>query len=400
QRWIELGAKTARPEPDDPNQARFTEEELSHWAWRPVGRPMVPALPTADNPVDAFLLAKLKEKGVDVFSTSVERRTLIRRATFDLVGLPPTPREVEEFVADPAPDAYEKLLDRLLATPQYGERWGRHWLDVAGYAETDGAPGADVERPHAWRYRDYVVRGFNDDKPYDEFLREQIAGDELAAGSKDFADPTTLDRLAALGFLRMAPDATQTANTIVERNQAAADSLKVTTSAFLGLSVGCAQCHDHKYDPIPTEDYYRLRAFFDPAFDLKAWKTPQERLLDVTPKAVVDEVAAASKEVDRRADALNKAWDAAAKAIVDAEIARVPEAERPEVAKAYETEEGKRTPEQKALLEKHPKLKPVWVVRAFFNDYDAAGHAKFKEEEAAVAKLRERIPSRWFLMTV
>jgi hypothetical protein len=167
--WIAEGAKTARAEPDDPNQARYTPEELSHWAFQPM-KSVTPPANEGRTEIDRFLLAKLRAAGISGFSPAADRRTFIRRATFDLTGLPPTPEAVESFVADKAPDAFERLIDQLLSTPQYGERWGRHWLDVAGYSETYGNLGADHERPHAWRYRDYVVASFNADKSFDEFL--------------------------------------------------------------------------------------------------------------------------------------------------------------------------------------------------------------------------------------
>ncbi len=398
-KWIEQGAKTARPEPDNPNDAKFTDEELRHWAWQPVAKVAVPDTKFAvEHPIDKFLAVKLAEKGIAKFSAEADRRTLVRRASFDLTGLPPTPKEVDDFLGDTSANAYDKLLDRLLATPQYGERWGRHWLDVAGYAETDGNPGHDIDRPHAWRYRDYVVRSFNADKPYSQFLREQLAGDGLAAEPYKFDDPETLDRLAATGFLRMAPDTTQTTDTIIERNRATADSFRVATTAFLGLTVGCAQCHDHKYDPISAEDYYRLRAVFDPAFDLAAWKKPSDRLVDVTPKAVLERIAVVEKQVKAKDDALNAEKDAAAKVVFDREVGRVSEVDREAAIEAVTAVEAKRTPDQVALLKKYPNVKPTGFIRGFFVEYDKKLHAKFKADEAEIAKLREGIPPKHYLM--
>ncbi len=182
ERWIAAGAKTARPEPEK-LQAGFhiTAQERSFWSFQPIRRPAVPRVKNADRvrtPIDAFLLTKLEEKGLG-FSPEADKRTLLRRAYFDLLGLPPSPKDVEQFLADDAPNAYEKLIDRLLAAPQYGERWGRHWLDVAGYADSEGFSGEDPLRPSAFRYRDYVIRSFNADKPLDQFIVEQLAGDEL-----------------------------------------------------------------------------------------------------------------------------------------------------------------------------------------------------------------------------
>ncbi len=403
-KWIDQGAKTARAEPDNPNDAKFSEEELSHWAWQPVAKVAVPSVKSAsEHPIDQFLMANLSKNGIHEFSPQADRRTLIRRATFDLTGLPPSPKEVDAFLADTSANAYEKLLDRLLSIPQYGERWGRHWLDVAGYSETDGSPGTDTDRPHAWRYRDYVIRSFNDDKPYSQFLREQLAGDELAAKPYRLNDPKTVDLLAATGFLRMAPDVTQTANTIIERNQATADSFRVATTTFLGLTVGCAQCHDHKYDPISAEDYYRLRAVFDPAFNLTTWKKPSERLVDVTPKEALEPIANAEKLVKTSEDKLNAEKDVAAKVVFDREVGRVPETEREAVVRAITAEEKVRTPEQVALLKKHPNVKSTTFIRGFFVEYDKKLDATFKESEAAIAKLRtgiETLHPKQYLMVV
>ncbi|MBM3968194.1 MAG: DUF1549 domain-containing protein, partial [Planctomycetes bacterium] len=207
----------------------------------------------------------------------------IRRLKIDLHGLPPTPEEVDAFVADTSEHAYENLVDRLLESPQFGVRWARHWLDVAGYSETDGNPTKDTERQHAWRYRDYVIESINRDKPYDQFLLEQLAGDECIEGDPDSENERHVELMTATGFLRMAPDITATNNGLHDRNQAVADMIKVVGSSVLGLSVGCAQCHDHRYDAITIEDYYRYRAIFDPAFPLTAWQQPDQRLIDLTP---------------------------------------------------------------------------------------------------------------------
>jgi hypothetical protein len=396
--WLEQGAKTARPEPDNPSDARFTEEELSHWAWQiPVKAPVPTTPENFANPIDAFLLTKLRSQGIENFSTTADRRTLIRRASFDLTGLPPTPQEVEDFVSDAAPQAYEKLLERLLHSPRYGERWARHWLDVAGYAETDD-PSADTIRPHAWRYRDYVIASFNAHKPYDQFLREQLAGDELTPKPYKLDDSQVLDSLVATGFLQMAPDATQTANALTDRNDAVAEMIKIVSSATLGLTVGCAQCHDHKYDPISAEDYYRLRAIFDPAFDLQAWKQPSGRLLDVTPKEVLDEAAKIEAEVKKKDEEVSKAHDDFAKIVFDREVARLPEAERAPAIAAVQKAEKDRTPEEKTLLDKYPQVKPLSFIRGFFVEYDKEIHAKLTAMIAEVAKLRGTIPPRQFLM--
>ncbi len=227
-------------------------------------RPQPPAVPTpkandwVSNPIDAFILAKLEEKGMSP-APPASRRALIRRVYFDLIGLPPTPNEVDDFLNDTAPDAYENLVDRLLADTRYGERWGRHWLDLVRFAESDGF-AIDGERPTAWRYRDYVIRSFNRDKPYDLFIKEQLAGDEL--NDKRSAPEDRSERMVALGFLRMSTWEAD-ANFKTQLRQDWLNEMTGTTSlAFLGLTTGCARCHNHKYDAIPQRDFYRMQAFF------------------------------------------------------------------------------------------------------------------------------------------
>ena len=247
------------------------------WAYKPFARPAVPRVDGAATPVDAFVLAKLRAAGRS-YSAPADKRTLLRRVTFDLTGLPPTPAEVEAFVRDESPDAYAKVVDRLLASPAFGERQALWWLDLVRYAESDGFK-ADDPRPDAWRYRDYVIRSFNADKPYDRFLKEQLAGDELYPG-----DP---DALVATGFLRHYPDEYNAVNLQQRRQEILNDIADTTAAAFLGLTLGCAKCHDHKTDPITQADYYRFQAFFagywpadvaagktDPAADAKraAWE--------------------------------------------------------------------------------------------------------------------------------
>jgi Protein of unknown function (DUF1553)/Protein of unknown function (DUF1549)/Planctomycete cytochrome C len=240
----------------------------SHMDWL-LHRPVAPAIPTAKNsawvinPIDAFILQKLEAKGMSP-APPASKRALLRRVYFDLIGLPPTLEEAQEFENNPAPDAYEKLIDKLLADPRYGERWARHWLDLARFAESDGF-AIDGERPTAWRYRDYVIRAFNEDKPYDQFVQEQIAGDEMSApdGAKG-GGPNRSDRLVALGFLRMGTWEAD-ANFKTQLRQDVLNEITGTVGqVFLGFTVGCARCHDHKYDPIPQRDFYRLQAFFAP----------------------------------------------------------------------------------------------------------------------------------------
>src|SRR6266853_6187729 len=240
-----------------------------HWAFQPVTAPAVPAVKNKHwprTPIDYFVLAKLEASRLSP-SPEAGRVTLIRRLKFDLLGLPPSPPEIAEFVADSSPDAYEKLVERLLASPHYGERWGRHWLDVAGYADSDGYTDADPVRAWTYKYRDYIIRSLNSDKPFDHFIREQLAGDEMVKQPFRNLDADSIDKLTATAFLRMVPDGTASAASEqqkIARNAVVSETLKVVSSSLLGMTVGCAQCHDHRLDPIPQGDYYRMRAIFEP----------------------------------------------------------------------------------------------------------------------------------------
>jgi hypothetical protein len=236
----------------------ITAADRAHWSFRPPTRPELPRTKDrtwARNPIDAFILQGLEDAGLKP-SPEAPRRILIRRLTFDLTGLPPTPEEVEAFVKDEHPDAYDRVVDRLLASPHYGERWAQHWLDLARYADTDGFE-FDQARPNAWRYRDWVVDAINRDLPYDQFVRLQLAGDEVAAD-----DPSAF---VATGFNRCYPDMVDLNDQKLRRQNALNDITETTSLVFLGLTMGCARCHDHKFDPIRQSDFYRLQAFFTPA---------------------------------------------------------------------------------------------------------------------------------------
>lgn len=226
------------------------------WAYQPVTRPETPSIkdPWIRTPIDAFLLQAMRAKGLTP-SSAAAREKLIRRVTLDVTGLPPKPEDIAAFLADKRPDAYERLVERLLASPQYGERWAQRWLDVARYADTNGFE-LDAERPHAWRYRDYVVRSFNTDKPFDRFLKEQIAGDEIWPGDKE--------ALIALGFHRAGPEHIVGGNQDVEMNrqEVLIEMTAGVGGVFLGMTMNCARCHNHKFDPILQSDYYRLQAVF------------------------------------------------------------------------------------------------------------------------------------------
>jgi hypothetical protein len=359
-RWLERGAPTSRAEPENPEgDSSFTEEELAFWSFRPVVRPAIPSTrqPSLENPVDQFIAAGLEKQGLGL-SPPADRATLIRRLTLDLWGLPPTPDQVDEFVGDASPEAYTRLVERLLASPRYGERWGRHWLDVAGYADSDGYSTRDLERKYAWKYRDYVVASFNQDLPWNDFLLEQLAGDELLTQPFRNLASDQAARLIATGFLRMGPDGTGDGEGEIPaaRQEVIAETIKIVSTAVLGLTVGCAQCHDHRYDPIPQADYYRLRAIFEPAFDVSNWRNPTARLVSLWH----DEHIAKAAEIDQKKQALNeertRILDGIVADVFERELLKVPEERRAEARAAKGASADQRTPEQLQLLKEFPAL--------------------------------------------
>ena len=330
--WVRRGAPDPRTNVSKGSDAAYAGVGKNHWAFRPVQKPAVPAVTNAawvKNPVDNFILAKLEASGMTP-NAPAEKATLIRRIYFDLIGIPPHPREVQEFVDDTSPDAYAKVVDRLLASPQYGEHWSRYWLDVARYSDTKGdARGQeDLRYPHAWTYRDWVMNAFNADLPYDKFIIAQIAGDyfsdylEKQAKSKTATPPTrpasvgksaaasaepavqmsaievtanrTVDTrwpLAAQGFLTLGNQFNGRKDDII------GDQIDVTTKAFLGLTVACARCHDHKFDPIPTKDYYSLYGVF--ANSIQPAQLPTQKA-NVPQTAELLDYMAKSAELDKR----------------------------------------------------------------------------------------------------
>ncbi|HEY1765823.1 MAG TPA: PSD1 and planctomycete cytochrome C domain-containing protein, partial [Opitutaceae bacterium] len=262
--WIRRGAPDPRSLVGKGSSSVYAGVGREHWSFLPVRRQAVPSVADpgwAKTPIDAFILSRLEENGLKP-NPQADKYTLIRRATFDLTGLPPTEAEVQRFLVDDSPDAWTKVVDRLLASPHYGERWGRYWLDVARYADTKGdtPQREDPRLPFAWTYRDYVIDAFNSDKPYTQFIVEQLAADRLVAAEERAhrSDPGSVDQrpLAAMGFLTLGNRFENSQNDIIN------DRIDVTTKAFLGLTVSCARCHDHKFDPIPTADYYSLYGVF------------------------------------------------------------------------------------------------------------------------------------------
>jgi cytochrome c553 len=289
----------------------ITDEQRNYWAFRKPSRPQIPKVKNGSwvrTPIDAFILSKLEEKGLHP-SPRADKQTLIRRVTFDLTGLPPTPEEIDAFVSDKSPDAYRKVVKRLLGSPGYGERWAQHWLDVVRFGETNGFE-LDAEREQAWRYRDYVVKSLNDDKPYDRFIIEQLAGDEL--------DPNSFEMRVATGFLRAGPQHVVAGNQdlAVNRQEWLTEVMSVVGNGFMGLTVGCARCHDHKFDPIPQADFYRLQAFFAASdnYDFKRLTKEQEQAHGSAVKAheeklkpILDQIAAIEKPYRERLTAAKRA---------------------------------------------------------------------------------------------
>lgn len=235
----------------------ITDNDKKFWSFAPIGHPVLPASTWSSNPIDRFIDANLRKNGLQP-AAPAGKATLLRRATFDLTGLPPTEKELSDFLADNSPKAFEKVVDRLLASPRYGERWGRHWMDVMRYADSTGSD-EDHRYPHAWRYRDYVIQAFNEDLPYNEFVREQLAGDILAADPSSGVGPRGI---VATGFLALGKKALAQKDLPLKRYDVVDDQIDVTAKAFMGLTVTCARCHDHKFDPIATKDYYAMAGIF------------------------------------------------------------------------------------------------------------------------------------------
>jgi hypothetical protein len=324
-----------------PEEPPLSDKDRAHWAFR---KPTQSALPAVRNvswvrtPIDAFVLAGLEKAGLQP-APPADRATLFRRVTLDLTGLPPSPADLDEFLKDTRPDAYERVVDRLLASPHYGERWAQHWLDVVRYAESNGYE-ADGQRLHAWRYRDYVIQAFNADKPYDRFVTEQVAGDLLTSGPI----ASNLDRLIATGFNRCGPVHLVSGNTDpeVNRQEVLTEMTSGVGAAFLGLTVGCARCHDHKFDPISQADYYRLQSFF---------AATQPKDIDIA-------TPAGRATHEKQFAGIHAQLEPLHKQVAELEApyrARLTEAKRakldPTYREALAVEATKRTPEQKKLAE-------------------------------------------------
>ena len=297
-RWVDEGAHwpNASPSATRPSRPRaeesgFTEAERSHWAFQPVPDPKAPV--GGGTAIDGFILSRLDAKGLEP-APKADKRTLIRRATMDLHGLLPTPAEVRDFVEDQSDGAFERVVDRLLASPRYGERWGRHWLDVARYADSNGMDD-NIVHGDAWRYRDYVVRAFNQDKPYDRFVREQLAGDVIT----DWGEENRSEGLIATGFLMLGPKMVGEDDPVKQKLDFADEQLATASRAFLALSVDCARCHDHKFDPIRSADYYSMLGMF----------TSTKTVLTYRVTSKLNATALGGPDEDRRLSEIERRFD-------------------------------------------------------------------------------------------
>ena len=399
ERWIAAGAPTAKDEPAtiDPGIG-ITSEERSYWAFQPIRRPEPPAVKSGDRvrtPVDAFVLAKLENVGLKI-NPDADRFTLLKRAYFDLIGLPPSPEETQAFLNDQSSNAYEAMIDRLLESQHYGERWGRHWLDVAGYADSEGDGNVDTVRPYIYKYRDYVIRSLNADKPLNQFLIEQLAGDELAKLPYKDMSPETTELLIATGFLRMAADPTASGqgDPDTSRNLVVADTIKIVSSSLLGLSVGCAQCHDHRYDPIPQADYYRLRAVFEPALNVKSWVIPRDRVISMYTEAQRAKAAEVEAEAGKLQAAYNEKQAKLVEEAFEKALEKFPAEQRDALRTAFKTPDDKKTDEQKQLVATNPGLRVDPGVLYQFNE---AASNELKKDMAVIQAKRGEKPVEDFI---
>jgi hypothetical protein len=401
-----MQAKAAEPAPRN----QITEEDRRFWSFRKPVRPAVPRVRHAEQvrtPIDAFVLDRLEAKGL-AFSPDADRATLLRRASLDLTGLPPTPEEIDAFLVDKAPGAYERLLDRLVASPHFGERWGRHWLDVVGYADT---VGFDTDANNLilsegkWRYRDYVVRAFNEDKPYDRFITEQLAGDELVdwRGAKHFT-PAIRECLTATGYLRTARDESHEPESNIPLTYFGVlhDTVEIVGNSLLGLTLNCARCHDHKFDPVPQRDYYQLMAILTPAYNPKDWKPVFPWKPEIKHRGLPDVSAAEQAEIDRHNQEIDRQVADLKKQLAEVhrpyearlsetKLAALPEPIRADTKTALATPAEKRNEIQKYLAGKFAAalaVKPADVTAAL-NTADKATDAKINDRITALNGRRQ-----------
>ena len=418
-RWIEQGAPAASAESYHDTQ----EEELAaagpaeeFWAFRPlnsnVAIPKVSSTQRVRNPIDAFVSGRLEAAGLEL-APPADRPTIIRRAYLDLIGLPPRPEQVKALLEDTRPGAYERMIGRLLASPAHGERWGRYWLDVAGYSDSEGRTDQDVLRPHAYRYRDYVIQAHNDDKPFARFLVEQLAGDELA----DYENAPVVtqelyDNLVATGFLRQGPDGTWSRiNSFVpDRLEVIANAIDVVGGGILGITFKCARCHAHKFDPISDSDYYRLSAVFKGALDEHDWMNPNPRGLQMVQLKIVaprnlpfvtsqernqweNQTRVMDGRIDGRKQELQTLVARQQTEIFEQRLGELPENVRDAVRQALDVPAEQRTEQQVQLCEKYtsslrPATEELKQLDADFKEQTE----EIEQQIAALEKSRPRQP--------
>ena len=374
-RWIAAGLPLAPDPPHGAPKPALRQGDREFWAFQPPRSATVPQVRNAEavrDPIDAFLLEKLERQGLSLSAPAGEL-ALLRRASYDVTGLAPTPEEVERFLSDPAPRKWERQVDRLLASPHFGERWARFWLDLAGYSESDGIQNADPIRRAAYRYRDYVIRALNEDKPYDRFVTEQLAGDELA----DYRNAKVItreiaDNLVATGFLRFVPDATYANITgfVPDRLDVINAELEVLTSSLMGITLKCARCHAHKFDPLSQAEYYQLAAVFKGALDEHDWLKPYGtsqfssgpigfRHMPIVATAEAEEVkthnASLVQQVTREKTRLAQRARLLRTKQVDLRLGKLPAPLRADIRKMLVTAKAKRSEVQKYLASKFEK---------------------------------------------
>ncbi len=359
--WILAGLPADNTVSDpSPESSPISDEDRRFWAFQPLERPRVPILSDAGRmrtPIDTFVQSRLAEDDLS-FSPDADPLVLLRRVHFDLIGLPPSPEDVDAYLNDTASDAYERLVDRLLDSPHFGERWGRHWLDIVGYTDTvsyDGdttlVAGFVQDR---WRFRDYVIHAFNNDKPYDRFLTEQIAGDELVEWRDSSRDtPEVIETLAATGFWRNAEDRSESARELAYKWAFLHDTMETFGTSVMGLTLRCARCHDHKHEPIPQADYYRLLSLITPAFNIQDWKDPKIRAVPAVSPARKAEIDAVNTEIDKCVAEFQTQIEAAKRPcelrLRDAKLALLPEPVREDTKVALETKLEARNKTQEYL---------------------------------------------------
>lgn len=367
-RWIRLGMPADEQVATVPRPQLITDSHRQHWAFCKLSSVEPPDLPSTERvrtPIDAFLLARLQKEGL-TYSPEAKRVTLIRRAYLDLVGLPPLPEVVDEFLTDKAPGAFKRLIDRLLESSRFGERWARHWLDVVGYADTvgfDHVPGLIITTNGKWRYRDYVIDAFNDDKPYNQFITEQIAGDEMVdwRGADHYTNEIR-EHLIATGYLRTARDQTHEPENNIPLSyfDVLHDTVEIVGSSLLGLTLQCARCHSHKIDPIPQEDYYRLMSIFTPAYNPDLWKPVHPYHPYIDDRSLINVSHTERTEIDRQnaqidqhiaklKSKIDQLHEATRQRLADEKLAGLPESLRDDVKTAIETAEDQRSEVQQTL---------------------------------------------------